>query len=288
MSFLPSTLTSSVILSSPSKQVPVPDRCLGLLMSALSAASLRALEPKAVAEAAWALGVLQYHPDAEWWRQYETVLLESTAVPSPLSGQTFGGSHEADSQRGGVCKGRMIDAMPGRQLCEVAWACALLRLSPSRPMLASLAAASARQLPALGPSSLSNLLWSMTVLDPSGEAFEESPSFAPPTFPGGSSAGHTLAHDVSTASSPRGSSFSQRRGSRGKAAPGGLLSHADSGAATVPSLAPSWRAWMDLWLTEASVKMSGFEPQVSGRCFKHPFVTSPHVRSGLEGVLIVV
>ena len=267
MSFLPTTLTSSVILSSPYKQVPVPDRCLGLLVSALSADSLRALEPKAVAEAAWALGVLQYHPDAEWWRQYETVLLESTAVPFPLSGQTSG-SHEADSQRGGVCKGRMIDAMPGRQLCEVAWACALLRLSPSRPMLASLAAASARQLPALGPSSLSNLLWSMTVLDPSGEAFEESPSCAPPTHPGGSSAVYSLT-DGSTASSPR-SSFSQRRASRGKTAPG--LSHAESGAATVPSLAPSWRAWMDLWLTEASVKMSGFEPQVSGRCFENPLL----------------
>ncbi len=58
--------------------------------------------------------------------------------------------------------------MPGKQLSEIAWACAALRLQPSTQLLSALASAAARKLPCMDPASLANLLWSLFLLDEGG------------------------------------------------------------------------------------------------------------------------
>ncbi len=256
----------------------MPEGCIRGLLEALTPARLEELRPKQAAEVAWALGVLQFRPDAGWWERYESALLRRTAAAAvdvvALS---------SDALRGPPPPSTLLDAMPGRQLCEVAWACAALRLVPSAPLLSALAAAAARRLPSLPPSSLSNLLWSMAVLDPGGEVVSAPP---PPFIPqqqqqqqqhrwdnAGSPAARALSPSPSGSgpaglasnimpwrpvSSSPGPDFSPVKESPAANKP--PVAAASAAAASTPP-APSWRAWTDLWLKEASGKMPLFDPQ---------------------------
>lgn len=125
---------------------------------------------------AWALGVLQYRPAPAWWDGYESVLLlPSPAVTFPVASSLASAgtsprnaSPSAAASAASSQSPPLLFTMPGKPLCEVAWACAALRLPPSPTLLSGLAAAAARQLPSLDPASLSNLLWSLYVLDDAG------------------------------------------------------------------------------------------------------------------------
>ena len=125
---------------------------------------------------AWALGVLQYRPAPAWWDGYESVLLSpSPAVTFPVASSLSSAhtwlryaSPSAAAAAASSQSPPLLFTMPGKPLCEVAWACAALRLPPSPTLLSGLTAAAARQLPSLDPASLSNLLWSLYVLDDAG------------------------------------------------------------------------------------------------------------------------
>lgn len=239
-------------------QVAVPERCISGLLSALTPSRLRELGAKPAAEVAWALGVLQHRPDTAWWRAYESVLLSAAASPETGGASRAAGDMTVASSSPAVTSvpsaaGCLLDSMPGKQLCEVAWACATLGLSPSPTLLSGLAAAAVREMPSLAPASLSNLLWSLTALDPRGEGFMEAsarPAPSPPVPP------HRLLRTSSFSAHRKSFSMATTpRPSSAVADPGGSSGGSGAGGP------PSWRTWMDLWLSEAAGKMAGFGPQ---------------------------
>ena len=248
-------------------QVPLPERCLRTLVSSMTPDLLAELSARQAAEVAWALGVLQYRPDAEWWASYEALLL-ADLDPRHQQQQTTAALMESAGVSGSSRR-RLVDLMPGKQLGEVAWACATLRRPPSARLLSVLASAAARELPTMAPSSLSNLLWSLTDLDPSGESFGD----------GGSGASFSSASFSSSAATPSSASrLKQQQQQQQLQLPARsarrsslLLSRHFEGRHPAPSAGTStaaaaevgltWRTWMDMWLSEASGKMPGFEPQ---------------------------
>ena len=229
----------------------MPERSLRSLLSSMTPHLLGQLSAKQAAEVAWALGVLQYCPDAEWWAAYEALLLTPSGPLSSLASTEPDGSRPRPSS-GGRAKGcqRLVDLMPGKQLGEVVWACAALGRPPSGRLLSAIALAAARELPSMAPATLSNLVWSLTVLDPSGESLVGDGRGLPTT-----QAFSTLGSSSRLSSPVTGLGRLGRR-------PGPLISRPPEESNPPPSGAGlTWRVWMDLWLSEAAGKMPSFEPQ---------------------------
>ncbi|GAX77015.1 hypothetical protein CEUSTIGMA_g4462.t1 [Chlamydomonas eustigma] len=219
-------------------QVPVREECIQGLLKAMSFPALMQLHSRQAPEVAWALAVLQYRPDSAWWEQYERMLMSTSGMGIQPNGRSStwpvsllhlpGEGRFLPSTPPPAVPQALIDRLSGLQLCELAWACASMHLVPSQALLSRLALAAADQLPSLPPSSLSSLLWSLTVLDPEGDALS-----AP------------VSASVEAASKHR------------------YPLHGSFHAATAPTpvLTLSWRAWMDKWLSEAYGRLGGFSAQ---------------------------
>ena len=113
------------------------------LLSLLTPEMMSECSSKQMADIAWSLGAIQYRPDPAWWDSYEHCLLAGEGC-------------------------QMLGGMTGRSLCDLAWACASVRLTPSTEVFSSLLSVSLRRLPSLDPPSLAGLLWSLCIIEDVG------------------------------------------------------------------------------------------------------------------------